>query len=57
MAKKNGEPAPVERNRVNITFSDRDFASLAKKAKEEQLPVTTYARLLILRQLTPASSR
>lgn len=45
-----------ERNRVNITFDDGDYATLKKKAKEEKLPVTTYARLLIVRQLSPARS-
>lgn len=55
MATKKREPA--ERNRVNITFSEGDYATLEKKAKEENLPVTTYARILILRQLTPTASR
>lgn len=51
MAKKRVESAPSQRNRVNVSFSDRDYETLAKRAQEEQLPITTYAKLLIRRQM------
>jgi hypothetical protein len=54
MTKKRVEP--IERNRVNVSFSNRDYETLSKRAKEEQLPITTYARLLILRQMALAAS-
>ncbi|HMI84893.1 MAG TPA: hypothetical protein VK550_12420 [Polyangiaceae bacterium] len=59
MAKRRVEPAPVERkNRVMLSFSDRDYVSLAKEAKEAKLPIATYARLLILRrQVAPVASQ
>lgn len=59
MAKRRVEPAPVERkNRVMLSFSDRDYATLAKEAKEARLPIATYARQLILRrQVTPVPSQ
>lgn len=54
MAKKR-VPAPVERkNRVMLSFSDRDYEFLVQKATEARLPIATYARLLILRQVAPA---
>jgi len=57
MAKKRVEP-PVERkNRVMLSFSDRDYATLAQKAKEARLPVATYARLLVLGQVAPIASQ
>jgi hypothetical protein len=57
MAKKR-VPAPVERkNRVMLSFGDRDYETLAKKARELRLPIATYARLLILNQLAPVASQ
>jgi hypothetical protein len=56
MVKKRAEPAPVERkNRVMLSFSDSDYATLAKEAKEARLPIATYARLIIVRR--PAASQ
>jgi hypothetical protein len=40
-----------------LTFDDRDYSTLKQRAKEEQRPIATYARLLILRQLASATSR
>lgn len=54
MAKRRVEPAPVKRirqNRVMVSFIDpNDLAELAKEAEEAKLPVSTYARQLILRR-------
>jgi hypothetical protein len=36
------------KNRVMLSFNDRDLDSLAQEAQEARLPVSTYARLLIL---------
>jgi hypothetical protein len=58
MAKKRVEAVPVKRkNRVMLSFSDRDFETLARKAKEARLPVSTYARLLVLGQVAPIASQ
>lgn len=59
MVKRRVEPAPVERkNRVMLSFSDSDYATLAKEAKEARLPIATYARLVILRrQVAPIASQ
>lgn len=56
MTKKRVESPSVERNRVSVTFSDRDYETLTQKAKEERLPIATYTRQLILRQLAPIAS-
>jgi hypothetical protein len=57
MAKKR-VPAPVERkNRVMLSFNDRDFETLSQRAKEARLPTATYARLLIVGQLAPVAPR
>ena len=49
MTKKRAEP--LERNRVSVSLPDRDYETLAQRAKEAQLPIATYTRLLILRQM------
>jgi hypothetical protein len=65
MAKKRVKPAPVERkkrngelgNRVMVSFSDPDYATLAQEAKDAGLPVATYARLIVNRRhQAPAGS-
>lgn len=54
MAKKRVRATSAKReNRVMLSFSDRDYEILAQKAKEERLPVATFARLLVLKQVAP----
>jgi hypothetical protein len=51
MAKKHVLASEKLENRVMVSFSDHDYASLEKEAKAARLPVATYARILIARQL------
>lgn len=60
MAKKRVVLAPSKReqrkNRVSLTFSDADHATLERQAKEAHRPVATYAMILIQRQMALVDS-
>jgi hypothetical protein len=59
MAKKRVPAAPIKRkHRVMLSFNSVDHEALEQEAQEAGLPVATYAKLLVRRQLrqrAPAS--
>lgn len=63
MAKKRDESATRERKRVRktrimLSFSTHDYEMLLQDAEEAQLPIATFARIVVLRrqrQVAPTS--
>ena len=53
--KRSVTPPPERKNRVMLSFSDKDYETLAEKAKAAHLPIATYARLLILDKVSPSA--
>lgn len=58
MAKTRVKPALVKRkNRVLLSLNDRDHKSLAQMALEARLPIATFAKHLVLKQLPAVASK